>query len=84
MADNINLYELTKDFIKSRCTSEKNNSFKINYHQNNQTEEKFPYLFDKTNYVFCLIKTNDSLTKDKYKDMIFQIKDSSFKLVIKR
>lgn len=82
MADNINLYELTKDFIKSRCTSEKNKSFKINYHPNNLTEEKFPYLFDETNYIFCLIKTNDSLAKDKDKDKILQIKDSSFKLAI--
>ena len=82
MADNINLYELTKDFIKSRCTSEKNISFKINYHPNNQTEEKFPYLFDETNYIFCLIKTDDSLTKDKDKDKLLQIKDSSFKLAI--
>ena len=82
MADNINLYDLIKDFIKSRCTNEKNKSFKINYHQNNQSEEKFSYLFDETNYIFCLIKTKDSLIKDKYKDMKLQIKDSSFKLAI--
>ena len=82
MADNINLYELTQDFIKSKCTSEKNKSFIINYHPNNPSEEKFPYLYDETNYIFCLIKKNDSLTKNTDKDIKLQIKDSSIKVII--
>ena len=80
MADNINLYELTEDFIKSKFTSEKNKSFKINYHPNNESEEKFSYLYDETNFIFCLMKKKESLTKDK--DIKLEIKDSSFKLVI--
>lgn len=82
MADNINLYELAEDFIKSKCTIEKNKSFTLNYHPNNLSEAKFPYLYDETNYIFCLIKKNEALTKDSNKDIKIQIKDSTLKLVI--
>ena len=81
MAESINLYEIVEDFIKSKCTKEKNASFKINYHSKNSNQDNLPLLFDDTNYINCLFKKNKDLNKNE-KDLVLLIKDSSFQLVI--
>lgn len=81
MAESIHLYEIVEDFIKGRCTKEKNESFKINYHSKNSNQDNLPLLFDDTNYINCLFKNNKDLNKTE-KDLVLLIKDSSFQLVI--
>ena len=81
MAESIHLYEIVEDFIKGRCTNEKNESFKINYHSKNSNQDNLPLLFDDTNYINCLFKNNKDLNKTE-KDLVLLIKDSSFQLVI--
>ena len=81
MAESIKLYEIVEEFIKSKCSREKNESFKINYHSNNSNQDNLPILFDDTNYINCLFKRNKDLNKDE-KDLVLLIKDSSFQLVI--
>ena len=81
MAESIKLYEIVEDFINSKCTKEKNESFKINYHSKNSNQDNLPLLFDDTNYINCLFKNNKDLNKTE-KDLVLLIKDSSFQLVI--
>ena len=59
MAESIHLYEIVEDFIKGRCTKEKNESFKINYHSKNSNQDNLPLLFDDTNYINLVIYKND-------------------------
>lgn len=81
MAESIKLYEIVEDFINSKCTKEKNESFKINYRANNSKQDNLPFFFDDTNYINCLFTKNKDLNKNE-KDLVLLIKDSSFQLVI--
>ena len=81
MAESIKLYQIVEDFIKSKCSKEKNEPFKINYHSNNSNQDNLPLLFDDTNYINCLFKNNKDLNKSE-KDLVLLIKDSSFELII--
>lgn len=80
MEDKIKLNEIIEEFIHSKCSFKKLESFKINYHPNNSSKDKFPLLYDNLNYIQCIFK--EKSIRQKEKDLKLLIKDSSFEFIL--
>ena len=80
MEDKTKLNEIIEEFIHSKCSFKKLESFKINYHPNNSSKDKFPILYDNLNYIQCVFK--EKSIQQKEKDLKLLIKDSSFELIL--
>lgn len=80
MEDKIKLNEIIEEFIHSKCSFKKIESFKINYHPNNSSKDKFPLLYDNLNYIQCVFK--EKSIQQKEKDLKLLIKDSSFEFIL--
>lgn len=80
MEDKTNLNEIIEEFIHNKCLFKKLESFKINYHPNNSSKDKFPLLFDNLNYIQCVFK--EKSIQQKEKDLKLLIKDSSFEFIL--
>ena len=80
MEDKTKLNEIIEEFIHSKCSFKKLESFKINYHPNNSSKDKFPLLYDNLNYIQCVFK--EKSIQQKEKDLKLLIKDSSFELIL--
>ena len=80
MEDKTKLNEIIEEFIHSKCSFKKLESFKINYHPNNSSKDKFPLLYDNLNYIQCVFK--EKSIQQKEKDLKLLIKDSSFEFIL--
>jgi len=80
MEDKTKLNEIIEEFIHSKCSFKKLESFKINYHPNNSSKDKFPILYDNLNYIQCVFK--EKSIQQKEKDLKLLIKDSSFEFIL--
>ena len=80
MEDKTKLNEIIEEFIHSKCSFKKLESFKINYHPNNSSKDKFPLLYDNLNYIQCIFK--EKSIRQKEKDLKLLIKDSSFEFIL--
>ena len=80
MEDKTKLNEIIEEFIHSKCSFKKLESFKINYHPNNSSKDKFPLLYDNLNYIQCVFK--EKSIQQKEKDLKILVKDSSFEFIL--
>lgn len=80
MEDKTKLNEIIEEFIHGKCSFKKLESFKINYHPNNSSKDKFPLLYDNLNYIQCVFKEKG--LRQKEKDLRLLIKDSSFEFIL--
>ena len=80
MEEKTKLNEIIEEFIHSKCSFKKLESFKINYHSNNSSKDKFPLLYDNLNYIQCVFKEKGIQQKEK--DLKLLIKDSSFEFIL--
>ena len=80
MEDKTKLNEIIEEFIHSKCSFKKLESFKVNYHPNNSSKDKFPLLYDNLNYIQCVFK--EKSIQQKEKDLKLLIKDSSFEFIL--
>lgn len=86
MAEEIKLYKSIESFIDNNCSHKKIAPFLVNFSQLNEASKTFPIIYDKNNYIQCILKVpknEESIINDKKKkETKILVNDSSFELVL--